>query len=315
MPPAVELARDLDVELRAHLRVARIDVERRAGLRIDQPHETDVRERALARVLDRHRDDVVPLREQLERPLDVRAEEVGDEKDDRLVREHLVEILRRAADVRAWRSGLEGEDVADQAQRMPPALSRRHHVLDRVGEHHTADAIVVPNRRHREHRGKLGRHLALEATARAESLRPRHVDGEHHRELALLDVPLHVGALHARRHVPIDAPHFVARLILAYLGELHSLPFEHRTVFAGEERVHEAARAQLEQPDLSQYLGRHCLHGVREPRDGIDVARCIERHRARLRSTAKQLPGHGLSDPATRDPKRHQGDSIFARTL
>src|SRR5205085_7180773 len=57
------------------------------------------------------------------------------------------------------------------------------------------------------------------------------------------------------------AAHFVAWLILTHLGELHSLPLEHRTVFAGEERVHEAARAQLEQPHLPEDVGGNASAG------------------------------------------------------
>ena len=162
-----------------------------------------------------------------------------------------------AGDVGAAALGLEGEDVANQTQRMAASLARRHDVLDAVGEHHAADAIVVSDGRHREHRRQLGRDFALESASRAESLRARHVDGEHHRELALLDVALDVRPLHARRHVPIDAAHFVARLVLAHLGELHALPLEHRAILAGEQRVHEPARAQLEQLDLPQHFRRH----------------------------------------------------------
>ena len=44
-----------------------------ARLRIDESHEPDVGQHALARILDRYGDDVVPLREQLERTLDVGA--------------------------------------------------------------------------------------------------------------------------------------------------------------------------------------------------------------------------------------------------
>ena len=91
-------------ELRADLGIARVDVERLAGFRIDEAHQPDVGQNALARIFERHRDDVVPLREQLERLLDVVAKEVRYEKDDRLVREHLVEVLGRAADVGAARS-------------------------------------------------------------------------------------------------------------------------------------------------------------------------------------------------------------------
>ena len=75
MPAPVGLRRHVRVELRAHRGVARVDVERLARLGIDEPHEPDVGQRALARILERHRDDVVPLREQLERTLDVGAAE------------------------------------------------------------------------------------------------------------------------------------------------------------------------------------------------------------------------------------------------
>ena len=49
---------------------------------------------SLARILDRDGDDVVPLRQQLERPLELLRLEVGDDEDDRLVREHLARGTR-----------------------------------------------------------------------------------------------------------------------------------------------------------------------------------------------------------------------------
>src|SRR5262245_55276009 len=54
-------------EATPHVRVARVDVERVARLGIDEPREPDVGERPFARVVHRYGDDVVPLREQLER--------------------------------------------------------------------------------------------------------------------------------------------------------------------------------------------------------------------------------------------------------
>ena len=95
----------------------------------------------------------------------------------------------------------------------------------------------------------------LNRRTRAEPLRAREVDGEHDRELALLDVALHERPPHARRDVPVDRAHLVAGLVLAHLGELHPLPLEHGAVLAGEERVHEPARAELDELDLPEDFG------------------------------------------------------------
>ena len=127
-----------------------------------------------------------------------------------------------------------------------------------IGEENGSDAVVVPDGGHRQHGGKLGGELALEALAGAEALGAGEIDDEHHRELSLLDVPLDVGAPHAGRDIPVDAANLVARLVLAHFSELHPLPFEYRPILTGEERVHEAARAKLEE--------LHLAHDVR--RDG-----------------------------------------------
>src|SRR4029450_12258703 len=122
-----------------------------------------------------------------------------------------------------------------------------------------------PDGRHREHRGQLAGELALEPPARPEPLRAREVDGQHHRELTLLDVSLYEGTAHARRDVPVDGAHFVSRLVLAHLGELHPLPLEHGAVLAREERVHEPARLELQQLHLPEYLGGdggRLVHGL-----------------------------------------------------
>jgi hypothetical protein len=130
-------------------------------------------------------------------------------------------------------------------------------VLDPVGEEQRPHAVVVPNGGHREHCGELGGELALETAPGAEAFRPGQVDGEHHGELALLDVPLDKRAPHARGDVPVDDPHLVARLVLADLGELHPLPLEDGPVLAREQRVHEAARAELDELHLSEHFRRH----------------------------------------------------------
>ena len=67
----------------------------------------------------------------------------------------LLDVLERAGDVGAAPDRLEHEQVADEAQRVAASLARRHDVLDAIGEQHRADAVVVADGRHREHRGEL----------------------------------------------------------------------------------------------------------------------------------------------------------------
>jgi len=61
------------------------------------------------------RDVEAPRCQQLEGPFDVFAEKVRHEKDDRLVREHLDQIVGRTRDVGTRSFRLEDEQVADQA--------------------------------------------------------------------------------------------------------------------------------------------------------------------------------------------------------
>src|SRR6185437_4585516 len=136
---------------------------------------------------------------------------------------------------------------------------------------------------------------------------------------ALLDVAFDVRPLHARRDVPVDAAHLVARLVLAHLGELHPLPLEHRAVLAGEERVDEPARSQLEQLDLAEHFGwngdvwmlRHrgrtrllvAMVGARAPLASFEQR---ERHRLppRLAPRAPRAARSGRSSPLRPRPRR-----------
>ena len=239
---------------RAHAARACVHAQHLTRLRISEAREADVRQVALPRIFDRNGHDVVPLSEELERMLDVGREKVGHDEDDGFLRQHARHVLERAGDVGTDALWLEGEEVADDAQHVAPALARRDHMLDAIGEQHYADAIVVAHGRHRQDRGQLAGGFALEPAHGTELLRAGEIHGEHDGELALLDVPLDVRAAHAGSDVPVDGAHLVAGLVLAHLGELHSLPLEHGAVLADEKRVDEAARAQLEQLDLPENL-------------------------------------------------------------
>src|SRR5688500_13128830 len=168
-------------------------------------------------------------------------------------------MIRNSRDVGSPTCRLEREYVTKQAQHVLSAFPWRKYVLDAVSEQHDSNTIVVPHRRHCQHRRQLTRKLALEAADCAEALRAGEVDGQHDCQLALLDVPFHERPPHARCDVPVDRADLVSRLVFTHLRELHPLTLEYTPVFTGEERVHQPAGAQLDELYLPQDLRRNSL--------------------------------------------------------
>src|SRR6266436_5977748 len=236
---------------------AGVDLERITGFGINQPRDPNVRQIALARILHGDCHNVVPLRQDLQRMRDICFQKIGDDEYDRLLVEHFCDVIDRGHHVGSAPDRLEREEVANDSQHVTPSLSRRNDVLDAIREKKNANAVIVLNRRHRQYRGKLARQLALESSHCPESLRAREIDHQHHRQLALLDVALDEGPAHSGGNVPVDRPDLVARQILSYFRELHSLALEYRAVLPGENGVDKSACPQLDQLYLAQDLGRH----------------------------------------------------------
>src|SRR5205814_5988803 len=89
------------LELSADARIARVDAEGATSLRIHEPNDTELRELLLTGILDADGNEVMALREQLQGPLDVLAQKIRHQKNDRLVRQHLDQVVGRAGDVGA----------------------------------------------------------------------------------------------------------------------------------------------------------------------------------------------------------------------
>ena len=124
-----------------------------------------------------------------------------------------------------------------------------------IGEQHHAHAIVVAHCRHREDGAKLRRQLTLETPNGAEPFGPRQVDGEHDRQLALLDVALDERLAHAGRHVPIDGTHLVAGEVLS--TSANSIPCPLKTErYSPLKSEFTSPRAQLDELDLPEDFGR-----------------------------------------------------------
>src|SRR5262249_8435 len=82
----------------------------------------------------------------------------------------------------------------------------------------------------------------------------RDVDDEEDRQVPLLDVLLDERRTHARGDVPVDAPHVIAGLVRAHLGELHAAPLEHRVIVARHALVDQAIGGDLDAAYLAQQV-------------------------------------------------------------
>src|SRR3569623_1066205 len=273
-------------ELVADLAPAGIELDDLAGLGILERDEADVGQLARVRSADMKGDDIVRRRDGSDRaiesgqPRSARSAEleIRDHEHECAAAQDRAGELQRGGDVGAAMFGLAAEDLADDPERVGAAFARRHEPLDAIAEQDQADAIVVSDRRHREHAGELCRERAFLNLAAPELARGRDVDEQPQLELALLAELLDERAAGSRRDAPIDRANLVARHVLADAVEVDAAAAERRAVRAGEHRRYEAAGLQLDPP--------HALHDVAH-------ARCLDGRRrhgiatwSRIRATS-----------------------------
>src|SRR5438874_5763502 len=138
---------------------------------------------------------------------------------------------------------------------MRASFLRRNEELDTICKKQETDLVIVANGTKGEKTSDFSRKFPLRLPGAAEIARGAYIDDQHHGELSLLRELLDVGGSHARGHVPIDRPNFVARLVLAHVFKVHPAPFKDTVVIAGEGGFDEAAGFDLQGADLLQNLG------------------------------------------------------------
>ena len=194
--------------------------------------------------------------ELVERVLPICGPEIREDDDDGAVPQQLRGIGQRSAEVGAAAAGRERHEVADDAERVGAALRGSHHVLRSVGEEQRTDAVVVSRGGECQHGGDFHRQTGFGIGA-TEMQRSGLIYDEEQCELTLFHERLDEGMAHPRRDVPVDGPEVIALLIGADLGELDALPAENRPVLAGEQRIDQAAGAELDPLDVPEHLRGH----------------------------------------------------------
>ena len=130
------------------------------------------------------------------------------------------------------------------------AFLRRDKFLHLVGEEDDAHLVVVLYGRESECRGYFGHRVTFHLVDRTEVTAATDIDEQHHRQLAFLFIDLDVGAVHARRYVPVDGAHVIAWLIFAHLAERHTTTFKLAVVFACEDILAQPVGLDLYLPNF-----------------------------------------------------------------
>ena len=153
------------------------------------------------------------------------------------------------------------------------------------------------DRAERAERRDLGREPRLAAALRAEALARRQIDDQHHGHLALFDEDLHVGLVHARADVPVDA---CARRRPGWYWRTsrkrEPLTLEDRGVVAGQLLGGEPVGRDLDLAQrLEQLLGDHGMFlkvlGISP--ENSRTRGVIARRRARLQSRSHRYSRRG----------------------
>src|SRR5687768_17656102 len=100
----------------AHNARARVDLDVLTGFGVDEPGKSNVRQLPLARIVDSDCNDVVTLRENLQRMLDILGHKIRDEEDDRLLLESPREVIDNRNEVGSFPCGLERQQVAHDSK-------------------------------------------------------------------------------------------------------------------------------------------------------------------------------------------------------
>ena len=132
-------------------------------------------------------------------------------------RDAVGELERVAQRAGAGRRRARAAAAACRAARGGPAAAARRSAR---AERDRAEPVAAARRRVADRDRDAFRDVGLPAVGRAERHRRRRVEHEPRHEHALGELDAHVRLAGARRHVPLDPPHVVARLVRAHLPEL-----------------------------------------------------------------------------------------------
>ena len=248
----------------------RVDEQLLAGLRILDDQKAQVRQLHFQRIVESDGDDIMPARKLCERLRPAgRADEIGDDENERAPRRHAPGHLQQVREVRGIRTLDLGPRLhpVQQVQHLAPAAARGNYGVDAIAVEERADPVAVRGKDARQHGHEIVGHRALLDCLRAESDRWREIEQEPRGDFAFLVVFAHVGCGKACRDVPVDMADVIVIDVLAKIGQIEPVTAKQRAVVAVEHAVEPTDHRPLEPPQdcfrRSRWRTARCGHGSR----------------------------------------------------
>ena len=139
---------------------------------------------------------------------------------------HAGEKLYSLFYIGTFRFWLEIEHLTNDIQNVLTTFLGRDVLLNLIGEEDHTYLIVVLDSTEGEGGRNLCHHIALELLLGTEIQRTTDIDEQHHRQLTLLLEHLHIRAMEAGCHIPVDIADIITELILTHLAEGHTPTLE-----------------------------------------------------------------------------------------
>ena len=209
------LGRRRDGESLAEAAAARVDAELPPGLRIDEVEEADVRQLLLAWVPDLDGDDVMVPGELEQRLAASPADRGSPRRRRRASAAGRARPRGQSALGERARAGPVRRRLAPQSREQPDepdaTLPRRNRVRLVAAERDDTEPVAAPGGEVADRDGYAFGDVRLPPVSGAELHRDRRVEHEPRDEHALGEIDADVRLARARRDVPVDPPHVVAR--------------------------------------------------------------------------------------------------------
>ena len=175
----------------------------------------------------------------------MRPAEVGDDGDERPLAGDGAEHRERRREVGRGAPALlaEREQHPDEAGATLPGRQR---LLGAGADRDEPDAVAARARSVTERERDPESHVRLAPVGGPESHRRRAVEHDPRHEHPLGELDANVGLARARRHVPVDQPDVVARLVRANLRQLAAAAEQVRAMIAREHAVDTPSDRELE---------------------------------------------------------------------
>ncbi len=171
---------------------------------------------------------------------------------------YATEKFKGYSQVSAMSFRLSEKQFADEPVGVPYPLSWRDELLNSVGKQKQANSVVAANCCQDKRSSDLSSQFAFQFPLCSKKQRWAYVNDDENSQFPFVPKLFDIGFAHPRRHIPINHPDIVARLILPHFLKLKPLSFEDAFVSAEKHFADEPSQFHFKPFDPAQDFRWRC---------------------------------------------------------